>query len=82
LSTTVLDLSDQAAARQAMSGFDAVVTALPKSAIGAGIRAAGAAQTPLVDLSWPPDPEIPELEQMVKSAGRAGRPGPAASSLA
>jgi len=69
LVTAVLDLSDQAAAVQLMSGFDAVVTALPKSAIGLGIRTAVAAQVPLVDLSWPPDPEIPELERVVQAAG-------------
>ena len=69
LSTAVLDLSDQAKAVQLMSGFDAVVTALPKSAIGLGIRTAVAAKVPLVDLSWPPDPEVPELKREVESAG-------------
>jgi lysine 6-dehydrogenase len=69
LSTAVLDLSDQAAAVQLISGFDAVVAALPKSAIGLGIRTAVAARVPLVDLSWPPDPEVPELKREVESAG-------------
>ncbi len=68
LGTAVLDLSDQATAVQLMSGFDAVVTALPKSAIGLGIRTAVAAKVPLVDLSWPPDPEVPELKREVESA--------------
>jgi saccharopine dehydrogenase-like NADP-dependent oxidoreductase len=69
LSIAVLDLSDRATAVQLMSGFDAVVTALPKSAIGLGIRTAVAAKVPLVDLSWPPDPEVPELKREVESAG-------------
>jgi lysine 6-dehydrogenase len=69
LSTAVLDLSDRATAVQLISGFDAAVTALPKSAIGLGIRAAIAAKVPLVDLSWPPDSEVPELKREVESAG-------------
>jgi len=69
LTTTVLDLSDRAAASRLMAGFDAIATALSKQAIGAGIRAAIAAKKPLVDLSWPPDPEIPELKREVEAAG-------------
>jgi len=46
LGTAVLDLSDQATAVQLISGFDAVVAALPESAIGLGIRAAIAAKVP------------------------------------
>jgi saccharopine dehydrogenase-like NADP-dependent oxidoreductase len=69
LGTAVLDLSDQATAVRFISGFDAVVTALPKSAIGLGIRSAVAARVPLVDLSWPPDPEVSELKREVESAG-------------
>ena len=69
LATAVLDLNDQAAAARLMTGFDAIVAALPKQAIGAGIRAAMSAKVPLVDLSWPPDPEVPELKRQVESAG-------------
>jgi len=69
LGTAVLDLSDQATAVQLISSFDAVVTALPKSAIGLGIQSAVAAKVPLVDLSWPPDPEVSELKHEVESSG-------------
>ena len=69
LATAVLDLNDQAAASKLMAGFDAIVAALPKQAIGAGIRAAMSAKVPLVDLSWPPDPEAPELEREAEAAG-------------
>ncbi len=69
LATAVLDLNDQAAASKLMAGFDAIVAALPKQAIGAGIRAAMSAKVPLVDLSWPPDPEAPGLKRQVEAAG-------------
>lgn len=69
LATAVLDLNDQAAAARLMTGFDAIVAALPKQAIGAGIRAAMSAKVPWVDLSWPPDPEVPELKRQAESAG-------------
>jgi lysine 6-dehydrogenase len=69
LATTVLDLNDQAASTRLMAGFDAIAAALPKQAIGAGIRAAMAAKKPWVDLSWPPDPEVPALKQEVEGAG-------------
>lgn len=69
LATTVLDLNDQAASTRLMAGFDAIVAALPKQAVGAGIRAAMAAKKPWVDLSWPPDPEVPALKQEVERAG-------------
>jgi len=69
LSTAVLDLRDQATAVQLISGFDAVVAALPKAGLGLGIRAAIGAPVPSVGLSWPPDPEVPELKRQVESAG-------------
>ena len=75
LATTVLDLNDQAASTRLMAGFDAIVAALPKQAIGAGIRAAMAVKKPWVDLSWPPDPEVPALKQEVERAGGLVIPG-------
>lgn len=69
LATVLLDLSDQAAAIRLIRGFDAVVAALPKPAIPLGIRAAVAAERPLVDLSWPPDVELADLRQRVEAAG-------------
>jgi lysine 6-dehydrogenase len=69
LATTVLDLNDPAASTRLMAGFDAIVAALPKQAIGAGIRAAMAVKKPWVDLSWPPDPEVPALKQEVERTG-------------
>jgi lysine 6-dehydrogenase len=69
LVTIALDLGDQAAAVELVSGFDAAVAALPREAIPLGIRAAVAAGTPLVDLSRPLEPELAALRQEVEAAG-------------
>lgn len=69
LTTAILDLANQAAASRLIAGYDAVVAALPKQAIPLGIRAAAAAQIPLVDLSWPRDPEVEALKAEVEAAG-------------
>jgi lysine 6-dehydrogenase len=69
LATVALDLSDQAAATRLMADCDAIVSALPREAIPLGIRAAAAAKSPLVDLSWPPEREVAHLKQQVKAAG-------------
>jgi lysine 6-dehydrogenase len=69
LATTRLDLSDGAAASRLMASFDAIVAALPHAIIPLGIRAAVAAGKPLVDLSWPPESELPDLRQRVETAG-------------
>lgn len=69
LTTIALDLSDQATASRLLSGYDAVVAALPKAAIALGIRAAARAGVPLVDLSWPEDSELESLRQQVEAAG-------------
>ena len=50
LATVALDLSDQAATVALMADFDAIVAALPRAAIPFGIRAAVAAERPLIDL--------------------------------
>jgi lysine 6-dehydrogenase len=69
LAVVSLDLNDEAAATQLAAEHDAVVAALPKGAIPLGIRAAAAATVPLVDLSWPPEADLPELHSCVKAAG-------------
>ena len=69
LDTVELDLSDRPAAKRLMAGFDSVVAALPKAVIPLGIRAAAAAKKPLVDLSWPPDHDLPDLVRRVEAAG-------------
>jgi lysine 6-dehydrogenase len=75
LTTVQLDLGDQAATSQLMAGFDAVVAALPKEAIPLGIRAAVAAKTPLVDLSWPLPDLVEEVKQHVEAEGGLVIPG-------
>jgi lysine 6-dehydrogenase len=75
LTTVALDLSDQAAASQLMADFDAVVAALPRKAIPLGMRAAIAAKTHLVDLSWPPESEVEKIKQEAKAAGVLIVPG-------
>ncbi len=67
LATRVLDVHDQAAAAQQMAGFDVVLAALPRRAIGLGLRAAMQARVPLVDLNWPLEPEAPELERLAQT---------------
>jgi len=75
LTTVALDLNDQAAASKLMANFDAIVAALPKEAISLGMRAAIAAKTPLVDLSWPPEEEVEEIKKLAKDAGVLIVPG-------
>ncbi|HSJ52918.1 MAG TPA: saccharopine dehydrogenase C-terminal domain-containing protein [Anaerolineae bacterium] len=69
LAVVPLDLGDAATATRVIADHDAVLAALPKGAIPLGIRAAAAAGVPLVDLSWPPDSDLPELRQCVEAAG-------------
>jgi lysine 6-dehydrogenase len=69
LSTVLLDLSDQAAAVELLSGFDAAVAALPSSASELAIRAALRAGTPLVDLTRPGQSHLPALKREAEAAG-------------
>jgi lysine 6-dehydrogenase len=69
LTTLALDLSDSEAAGRALTGFDAVVAALPKQAIPLGIRASTQAGVPHVDLSWPGDAELGGLRRQVEASG-------------
>ncbi len=69
VTAVALDLNDQEAATHLMAGYDAVVAALPNTAIPAGLRAAAAAGKPWVDLSWPPAGEQDDLRKRVKQAG-------------
>lgn len=73
--TLTLDLADAAAATRALRGHDVAVAALPKAAIPLGIRAAAAARTPLVDLSWPLEAEVAALRREVEEAGSLLIPG-------
>ncbi len=69
LTTVALDLNDQATAAGLMAKHDAVVAALPWPVIPLGIRAAVAAQTPLVDLAWPPFEQVDELKRQIEDEG-------------
>ncbi len=69
LTTVALDLNDQAQATELTADFDAIVGALPRAAIPLGIRAAVATRTPLVDLAWPSEAELVDLERQVEAAG-------------
>ena len=69
LSTTLLDLNDQAAAIELMASFDAAVGALPRSASILAIRAAVRAGTPLVDMTRLDHTQLPELERETQAAG-------------
>lgn len=69
LATCVLDLNDQGSAVRLMTGFDAVVGALPRSVVHLGIRAAVQAARPWVDLTAPLDDLVPETKRQVEAAG-------------
>jgi lysine 6-dehydrogenase len=69
LTTTLLDLNDQAAAVKLMAGFDVAIGALPWSASVLAIRAALQAGTPLVDLARPDDTQLSGLRREVEAAG-------------
>jgi lysine 6-dehydrogenase len=75
LTTVALDLADEVATAELMTGYDAVVAALPRAAIPMGIRAAVAAGTPFVDLSWPPPEQVEEIKQHVEAEGGLVIPG-------
>ena len=69
ISIVQLDVSDQKATANLMAEHDAAVGALDRPAIGLGIRAAAAANTPLADLLWPFEGELAELKQLVQKSG-------------
>jgi lysine 6-dehydrogenase len=69
--TALLDILDQGAAVRLMHDFDVVVSALPQQLSAPAIEAAVAARKPLVDLTLPPETEIPELGRRVAKAGIA-----------
>lgn len=68
LSTTLLDLHDQAAAAELIAGFDVSIGALPKPASALAIRAASRANIPHVDLTRPDSSQLPGLRQDVEAA--------------
>ncbi len=75
LITTQLDLSDLAAASQLMAQHDAVVAALPSTIIATGLRAALVARRPWVDLTWPPQEQVPDWRRQIEQAGILVIPG-------
>jgi len=75
LTTIAHDLSDETATANLMAEYDAIVAALPKEVIPAGMRAATVAQTPLVDLSWPPPEQVEKVKQFVNENGGLVLPG-------
>lgn len=64
-----VDLADEAAATAALKQVDVVVAALPSSVVALGVRAAVAAKTHWVDLSWVPQAELPALRPAIEEAG-------------
>ena len=75
LRTVALNLADETAAVRLLEAHDVAIAALPKAAIPFGIRAAAAARTPLVDLSWPVEAEVAALRREVEEAGSLLIPG-------
>jgi lysine 6-dehydrogenase len=75
VTTVQLDLADQSATSQLMADFDVVVAALPREVIPLAIRAAVAAKTPLVDLSWPLPELVEQVRQHVEAEGGLVVPG-------
>jgi lysine 6-dehydrogenase len=73
--TVRLDLADEEAASDLMADYDAIVAALPSAAVPMGLRAAIAAGTPWVDLSWPPGDQLDSLRRGAEAAGVLVIPG-------
>jgi saccharopine dehydrogenase-like NADP-dependent oxidoreductase len=65
-----LDLADRPAAVALISGFDAVVSAVPSGATALAARAAIGAGVPIVTLTWPGPAEVEELRREAGAAGR------------
>ncbi len=75
LSPVRLDLTDQTAAVEVMTGCQAVVAALPRPVSILAVRAALRAGVPLVDLTWPAEEHMPGLRSEVAAAGGLMIPG-------
>jgi lysine 6-dehydrogenase len=75
LTLECLDLNDQATTVKLMSGYDAIVAALPSVASPLGMRAAIQARVPLVDLTWAPAEQLPAIKQAAEAAGSLIIPG-------
>jgi lysine 6-dehydrogenase len=75
LETAVIDLANPQETAALIARHDAVVAALPSAVIPLGVRAAVAARTPWIDLSWPADVELPELQRLVAESGTLVIPG-------
>lgn len=73
--TVALDLRNQEQASAVISAADAVVAAIPSTAIDLGVRAAATAGTPWVDLSWPPADQLEPLRRLVEEKGTLVIPG-------
>lgn len=66
LETAQIDLADQQATASLIARHDAVVAALPSAVIPLGVRAAVAARTPWIDLSWPADTQLADLQRLAQ----------------
>ncbi|MCX6050605.1 MAG: saccharopine dehydrogenase NADP-binding domain-containing protein [Chloroflexi bacterium] len=75
LTTTQLDLSDLTVASHLMAQHDVIVAALPSAIIATGLRAALIARRPWIDLTWPPQDQVPELRRQIEQAGLLVIPG-------
>lgn len=75
LVTAQLDLNEQNIAAHLMAQHDVIVAALPSTIIATGLRAAMAARRPWVDLSWPPQEQLPDLRRQSETAGILVIPG-------
>ena len=74
-SVVQIDLADQAAAAQLLSGFDVAIAALPHSVNMYGIRAAILARKPLVDLTWPDEEQVAQVKHDAEASGTLIVPG-------
>ena len=69
------DLRDEGASAEIIRGYDAVVAALPSAASVLAIRAAARASRPLIDLTWPPAEQLPEVRKTLDASGTLYIPG-------
>lgn len=67
--TVTLDVADPSTLEPLLAGHSVAISALPQAASAPAIRAAARAGVALVDLTRPPEAEVPALAEQVRQAG-------------
>jgi len=67
--TAILNVADPSSLEPLLAGHSVAISALPQAASAPVIRAAARAGVALVDLTRPPEAEVPALAELVRQAG-------------